>query len=62
MDINHANENKDVVSNPELGRKTKTDITGLAAKTTALYFGAQKSLIHNRNFRNKSKEVLNQQA
>jgi len=48
-DIYHARENKDVVSNPELGRKTKIIITGLVAKTTDLYIGAQKSLIHNRS-------------
>jgi len=61
-DIYHARENKDVVSNPELGRKTKIIITGLVAKTTDLYIGAQKSLIHNRSYRNNSREILNQQA
>ena len=44
MDIYRANENKDVVWNPELWRKTKTDITGFASRTTDLYVGAQKSL------------------
>ena len=61
-DIYHANGNKDLVSNPELGRKTKIDISGLVAKTTDLYFGARKSLIHNRSYINNSHDILNQQA
>jgi hypothetical protein len=31
-----------VVSNPELGRKIKINITGLDANTSDLYVGAQK--------------------